>query len=135
MSSSNQRSPSSHPSRTTLSNTQSQGVRSVSVPHRQFTIILTNNPELLRQTLAHQPMIAQQRQPGTTLQNSANNHATVNTNNSSNNNNNNRIDNNREQLLDNLLQVELRDVAYAYLLRTRRPSNLSYVFDMPDIEL
>ncbi|CAF1156365.1 unnamed protein product [Rotaria sordida] len=65
--------------------------RSASAPHRQFIIILTNNPELLRQTRIFQP---QQNIQTTTVSahNSATNHAAVNSN-------------NREQILNNLLRV------------------------------
>ncbi len=42
--------------------------------------------------------------------------------------------NNREQLLYNLLQVELREVARDYMSRTRRSCPIYYVFDMSDIE-
>jgi len=55
------------------------------------------------------------------VQNGATNNATVTTN-------------NREQLLNNLLQVELREVARDYMSRTRRSCPIYYVFDMSDIE-
>ncbi|CAF1497955.1 unnamed protein product [Rotaria sordida] len=71
--------------------------RSASVPHRQFIIILTNNPELLRQTRIFQP---QKNIQTTTVSahNSATNNAAVNSN-------NNNSSNNREQILNNLLRV------------------------------
>ncbi len=56
------------------------------------------------------------------VRNGATNHPTGNNN------------NNREQLLNNLLQVELREVARDYLSRTRRSCPIYYVFDMSDIE-
>jgi len=55
------------------------------------------------------------------VQNGATNNATVTTN-------------HREQLLNNLLQVELREVARDYMSRTRRSCPIYYVFDMSDIE-
>ncbi|CAF4268967.1 unnamed protein product [Rotaria sordida] len=65
--------------------------RSASVPHRQFIIIPTNNPELLRQTRIFQP---QKNIQTTTVSayNSATNNAAVNSN-------------NREQILNNLFRV------------------------------
>ena len=51
------------------------------------------------------------------------------------NNNNNNDNNNREQLLNNLLQVDLREGARGYLTRTRRTYPIHYVFNMSDIEL
>ena len=57
MSSSNSRSSSTRPSRRTQTNGQIQTPRSASAPYRQFIIILTNNPELLRHTQAFQPQV------------------------------------------------------------------------------
>ena len=39
----------------------------------------------------------------------------------------------REQILNNLLQVELREAARNYLSRTRRAYPIQYVFNMSDI--
>ncbi|CAF2806152.1 unnamed protein product [Rotaria sp. Silwood2] len=118
MSSSHNRSSNTRQSRPTQTVTPLRIQRSASVPNRQFIIILTNNPELLRQTRRFQPEIQRdpQRQRGA----------------STNNNNNNN--NNRELLLENLLRVELREAATGYLIRTRRSFPLNYVFDMSDID-
>ncbi|CAF2184309.1 unnamed protein product [Rotaria magnacalcarata] len=130
MPSSNQRSSSTRPSRNTEHTLHIHTNRSASVSYRQFVIILTNNPELLRQTRAFQPQIAQQQQATSSNQN-----RTSSTNNNNNNNNNsNSSDNNREQLLNNLLRLELRDVTQDYICRTRRSYPVHYVFDMSDIE-
>ena len=40
----------------------------------------------------------------------------------------------REEVLNNLFHVELRDVVRDYLSRTRRSYPLHYVFDMTGIE-
>ena len=61
MPSSNQRSSSSRPSRTLENRLQLQTIRTSSVPQRQFIFILTNNPELLRQTRAFQPQVNHQK--------------------------------------------------------------------------
>ncbi|CAF1366059.1 unnamed protein product [Rotaria sordida] len=60
-------------------------------------------------------------------QNGTTNNATVNSNNNNNNNNN------REQILNNLFRVELREAASHYLTRTRRSYPIHYVFDISDI--
>ena len=57
MPSSNNRSSSTRPSRSTQHNGTLPPTRATSAPHRQFIIILTNNPELLRQTRAFQPQV------------------------------------------------------------------------------
>ncbi len=49
------------------------------------------------------------------------------------NNNPNQI--HREQLLNNLLQIELSEVIQNYLSRTRRSFPVHYVFDMSDIDI
>ncbi|CAF3104620.1 unnamed protein product [Rotaria sp. Silwood2] len=125
MSSSHHRSSSTRPSRRTQTVGQLNPQRSTSAPLRQFIIILTNNPDLLRQTRAFQPQIQQNIQTATVAaQNGATNNAQVN----SNNNNNTR-----EQILNNLLRVELREAASDYLTRTRRSYPINQVFDMSDI--
>ncbi|CAF4973729.1 unnamed protein product [Rotaria sp. Silwood1] len=126
MSSSHNRSSSTRPSRPTQTVPPLDVQRSASVPNRQFIIILTNNPELLRQTRRFQPQIQRdtQRQPSAPSNGGSTNAAT----------NTNSNNNNREQLLENLLRVELRGAANDYLTRTRRPYPLNYVFDMSDID-
>ena len=130
MPSSNQRSSSTRPSRRIENNVRLQTVRSTSTTNRPFTFVLTNNSELLRHTRAFQfpvnynnlsSQIIHQRQTTNPTQNGANN-------------NNNNNDNIREQLLNNLLRLELQDVARDYLSRTSRPYPLQYVYDMSDIE-
>jgi hypothetical protein len=59
MPSSNHRSSSTHSSRRTQTDRRLPSSRSASVPHRQFVIVLTNNSELLRHTLALQPQVKQ----------------------------------------------------------------------------
>ncbi|CAF4763775.1 unnamed protein product, partial [Rotaria sp. Silwood2] len=112
MPSSHNRSSSTRPSRPTQTVAPLDIQRSASVPNRQFIIILTNNPELLRQTRQFQPQLQRdtQRQANAASNSRSTNGAT---------NNNNSNNNNREQLLENLLRVELRDAASAYLTRTR----------------
>ncbi|CAF3282951.1 unnamed protein product [Rotaria sp. Silwood2] len=122
MSSSHNRSSSTRSSRPTQTVAPLDIQRSASVPNRQFIFILTNNPELLRQTRRFQPQIQQNTQRSASA---APNGRSTNTN--SNNNN-------REQLLENLLRVELRGAAHDYLTRTRRAYPLNYVFDMSDID-
>ncbi|CAF2065656.1 unnamed protein product [Rotaria magnacalcarata] len=121
MSSTNARPSSIRPSRNTQTRVTAQIVRSTSAPQRQFIIILTNNPILLQNTRAFQPPIAQSRQATVPTQNRTNNHQqTVNV---------------REELLNDLLRIELREAARDYLSRTRREYPLHYVFDMSDIEI
>ncbi|CAF4651398.1 unnamed protein product, partial [Rotaria sp. Silwood2] len=55
MSSSHNRSSSTRSSRPTQTVAPLDTQRSASVPDRQFIIILTNNPDLLRQTRRFQP--------------------------------------------------------------------------------
>ncbi|CAF4763976.1 unnamed protein product, partial [Rotaria sp. Silwood2] len=55
ISSSHNRSSSTRPSRPTQTVAPLDIQRSASVPNRQFIIILTNNPDLLRQTRQFQP--------------------------------------------------------------------------------
>ncbi|CAF1518509.1 unnamed protein product [Rotaria sordida] len=105
MSSSYHRSSSTRPSRRIQIVAPLHSHRTTSVPHRQFIIILTNNPELLRQTRTFQPQIRQNIQTTVVGQNGATNNETMN-------------NNNREQILTNLLQVELREAATGYLTRT-----------------
>ncbi|CAF2843615.1 unnamed protein product, partial [Rotaria sp. Silwood2] len=62
MSSSHNRSSSTRPSRPTQTVAPLDIQRSASVPNRQFIIILTNNPELLRQTRQFQPQIQRDTQ-------------------------------------------------------------------------
>ncbi|CAF4237847.1 unnamed protein product [Rotaria sp. Silwood2] len=126
MPSSHNRSSSTHPSRPTQTVAPLDTQRSASVPNRQFIIILTNNPELLRQTRRFQPQIQRdtQRQASAASNGRSTNRAT----------NTNSNNNNREELLQNLLRVELRDSARDYLTRTRRSYPLHYVFDMSDID-
>ncbi|CAF3752452.1 unnamed protein product [Rotaria sp. Silwood1] len=126
MSSSHNRSSSTRPSRPTQTVAPLDTQRSASVPNRQFIIILTNNPELLRQTRRFQPQIPLDTQRNTTVASNAR------SNNGATNTNSNQ--NNREQILDNLFRVELRDAASNYLTRTRRSFPLHYVFDMSDID-
>ncbi|CAF4495771.1 unnamed protein product, partial [Rotaria magnacalcarata] len=109
-------------SRTTSNRLQVHVVRSASVPQRQFIFILTNNPELLRHTQELQPRPAQQRQTTTTTTTTTTAAPPQNTNGT------------REEVLNDLLRVELRDVARDYLSRTRRAYPIHYVFDMTDIE-
>ncbi|CAF4773494.1 unnamed protein product, partial [Rotaria sp. Silwood2] len=117
------RSSSTRPSRRTQTAAQLQTNRSTSAPLRQFIIILTNNPNLLRQTRTFQPQIQQNIQTTVVAQNSTTNNGTVNNN-----------SNHREEILNNLLRVELREAASDYLTRTRRSYPIHYVFDMSDIE-
>ncbi|CAF3779949.1 unnamed protein product [Rotaria sp. Silwood1] len=126
MSSSHNRSSSTRPSRPTQTVAPLDTQRSASVPNRQFIIILTNNPELLRQTRRFQPQIPLDTQRNTNVASNAR------SNNGATNTNSNQ--NNREQILDNLFRVELRDAASNYLTRTRRSFPLHYVFDMSDID-
>ncbi|CAF1555039.1 unnamed protein product [Rotaria magnacalcarata] len=119
MPSTNHRSSSTRPSRTTSNRLQVNVIRSTSVPQRQFIFILTNNPELLRHTQDLQVQPTQQRQITTTTA------TTVPPQN---------INDAREEVLNDLLRVELREVARDYLSRSRRSYPLHYVFDMTDIE-
>ncbi|CAF3237397.1 unnamed protein product [Rotaria socialis] len=125
MPSSNHRSSSTRPSRTTSNRLQVHVVRSASVPQRQFIFILTNNPELLRHTQELQPRPAQPRQTTTT---------SALRQNTNNNQNHRPTTDTREEVLNDLLRIELRDVARDYLTRTRRSYPIHYVFDMTDIE-
>ncbi|CAF3504508.1 unnamed protein product [Rotaria sp. Silwood2] len=118
-----QRSSSTRPSRRTQTVGQLQTNRSTSAPHRQFIIILTNNPDLLRQTRAFQPQMRQNIQTTVVVQNGTTNNGTANNN-----------SNHREEILNNLLRVELREAASDYLTRTRRSYPIHCVFDMSDIE-
>jgi hypothetical protein len=111
MPSSNQRSSSARPSRKIENNVRLQTVRSTSATNRPFTIVLTDNSELLRHTDAIQfpvnynnffSQITHQRQTINPVQYGANNNN----------------DNNLEHLLNNLLGLELRDEARDYLSRT-----------------
>lgn len=61
MPSSNHRASSTRPSRSFQNNTRIQPVRSASVSYRQFTIVITNNPELLRHTRAYQPQVSESK--------------------------------------------------------------------------
>ncbi|CAF3341977.1 unnamed protein product [Rotaria socialis] len=117
MSSTNHRSSSTRPSRTTSNRLQVNVVRSTSVPQRQFIFILTNNPELLRHTQDLQPTPHRQITTLTTTTAPPQN-----------------INDAREAVLNDLLRVELREVTRDYLSRTRRSYPLHYVFDMTDIE-
>ncbi|CAF3752434.1 unnamed protein product [Rotaria sp. Silwood1] len=96
MSSSHNRSSSTRPSRPTQTVAPLDTQRSASVPNRQFIIILTNNPELLRQTRRFQPQIPLDTQRNTTVASNAR------SNNGATNTNSNH--NNREQILDNLFR-------------------------------
>ncbi|CAF3289385.1 unnamed protein product, partial [Rotaria sp. Silwood2] len=61
--------------------------------------------------------------PNIPPQNGTTNNGTVNNN-----------SNHREEILNNLLRVELREAASDYLTRARRSYPIHYVFDMSDIE-
>ncbi|CAF2898988.1 unnamed protein product [Rotaria sp. Silwood2] len=114
MSSSNHRSSNSRSSRRPQLIAYVQPQRSASAPpNRQFIIILTNNPELLRQTRPYRPRLQQSS--------------------STNNGNNDHTNNNREVVLNDLLRLELREAAVDYLRRTHRTYPIHYVFDMSDI--
>ncbi|CAF2156857.1 unnamed protein product [Rotaria magnacalcarata] len=121
MPSTNARPSSIRPSRSTQNRVNAQIVRSASAPQQQFIMILTNNPILLQNTRAFQPPIAQSRQATVPTQNRTNNHQ--------------QAVNAREELLNDLLRIELREAARDYLSRTRRQYPLHYVFDMSDIEI
>ncbi|CAF3548043.1 unnamed protein product [Rotaria socialis] len=121
MPSTNARPSSIRPSRNTNNRATVQVVRSASAPQRQFIMILTNNPNLLQHTRAFQPQVTQPRQATVPPQNRTNNH--------------HQTANAREELLNDLLRIELRDAARDYLSRTRRQYPLHYVFDMSDIEI
>ncbi|CAF3907828.1 unnamed protein product [Rotaria magnacalcarata] len=54
--------------------------------------------------------------------------------NTNNNQNHRPTTDTREEVLNDLLRIELRDVARDYLTRTRRSYPIHYVFDMTDIE-
>ncbi|CAF1502790.1 unnamed protein product [Adineta steineri] len=124
MPSSNHRSSSTYTSRRASTHTQTSSRRSSSVPHRQFIIILTNHPDLLRQTVAFQPEARQRMQTTIANQNGSIRHETVN-------NNDNDI---REQILNTLLQLELGEATRDYLSRTRQGNQIHYVFDMSRID-
>ncbi|CAF1295556.1 unnamed protein product [Rotaria sp. Silwood1] len=96
MSSSHNRSSSTRPSRPTQTVAPLDTQRSASAPNRQFIIILTNNPELLRQTRRFQPQIPLDTQRNTNVASNAR------SNNGATNTNSNH--NNREQILDNLFR-------------------------------
>ncbi|CAF1290845.1 unnamed protein product [Rotaria magnacalcarata] len=117
MPSTNHRSSSARPSRTTSNRLQVNVIRSTSVPQQQFIFILTNNPELLRHTQDLQIQPTQQKQITTATTVSPQN-----------------INDAREEVLNDLLRVELREVARDYLSRSRRSYPLHYLFDMTDIE-
>ena len=106
MPSSNHRSSSSRASRRLHSDANGSASRASSVPHRQFIFILTNNPELIRLTPTYRPQIQ-----GATSSNA-----------------------HREQALNDLLEVELREAARDFLARTRRSFPVHYVFDASDVE-
>ncbi|CAF4977368.1 unnamed protein product, partial [Rotaria sp. Silwood1] len=91
--------------------------------NRQFIIILTNNPELLRQTRRFQPQIPLDTQRNTTVASNAR------SNNGATNTNSNH--NNREQILDNLFRVELRDAANYFLLLPNYLASMD--FDSKDL--
>ncbi|CAF3398535.1 unnamed protein product [Rotaria socialis] len=76
----------------------SSNQRSTSTINRPFTIVPTNNSELMRHTCAFQFPIAHQRHTIHSVQNGANNNDDI-----------------LEQLLNNLLGLELRDEASDYL--------------------
>ncbi|CAF1203584.1 unnamed protein product [Adineta steineri] len=124
MPSSNHRSSSTQRARRTSTHTQTSSRRSSSVPHREFIIILTNHPNLLRETVALQPEAQQRMQTRIANQNGSGRHETVN-------DNENGI---REQILNTLLQLELSDATQDYLSRTRRGNPIHFVFDMSRID-
>ncbi|CAF1508069.1 unnamed protein product [Adineta steineri] len=123
MPSSNHRSSSTYRSRRTSTHTQTSTPRSTSVPQRQFIIVLTNHPDLLRETVALQPERRQRMQTTVANQNGSIRHETVNHNNDI-----------REQILNTLLQLELGVATGDYLSRTRQGNPIQFVFDMSRID-
>lgn len=86
--------------------------RSSSVPpDRHFVFVVTNHPDFRRiiPRSSHGPLIQ------TTLSSPV------------------VLSNDREEILQNLLRVELREAARHYLLRSRVSSSIEYVFYMSDV--
>ncbi|CAF3196016.1 unnamed protein product [Rotaria sp. Silwood2] len=121
MSSSHNRSSSTRSSRPTQTVAPLDTQRSASVPDRQFIIILTNNPDLLRQTRRFQPEELQQRlRVGMLSPNTAIHFGIAHTE-------------EHEILLYNTLRFELEECIRAYLQRTQRLYPINLVFNLSNL--